>query len=94
MEEKATVEDMAIFVCPHCGKEMDKWTIPAASSWDAEFHYVCFNDECVYFVTGWQWMREKYQANASYRHCVDPATGCSRPLPVWSADALKDQIIK
>ncbi|MBI4831737.1 MAG: ogr/Delta-like zinc finger family protein [Candidatus Lindowbacteria bacterium] len=79
--------------CPHCGQQMKKWAVPAASSWDAEFHYVCFNDNCRYFVDGWAWMREKYQANASYRHCVDPASGCSRPLPVWSVTALKDAII-
>lgn len=80
-------------VCPYCKEKMNKWAVPTASTWDAEFHYVCFNDECPYFVRGWSWMREKYQARASYRHCIDPATGSSRPLPVWSLTALKDGII-
>jgi hypothetical protein len=72
---------------------MDKWRVPEASTWDSEFHYVCFNDDCPYFVNGWSWMQEKYQAKASYRHCINPTTGCSRPLPVWSLTALKDGII-
>ena len=79
--------------CPHCGQKMDKWAVPTASTWESEFNYVCFNDECPYFIRGWEWMQEKYQARASYRHCVDPATGTSRPLPVWSLTALKGDII-
>ena len=45
--------------CKHCGQKMDKWAVPPASTWDTEFHYVCFNDECPYFVKGWEWMKEK-----------------------------------
>ncbi len=80
-------------VCPHCNNEMNKWAVPAGSTWDVEFLYVCFNDECEYFVRGWKWMQEKYQAHASYRHSVNPATGASQPLPVWSLTALKNDII-
>ena len=72
---------------------MKKWAIPDASTWKAPFHYVCFNDECDYFVRGWKWMEEKYHAHASYRYCIDPATGHGRPLPVWSLTALKNDII-
>jgi len=72
---------------------MKKWEIPEGATWETGFHYVCFNDECPYYVKGWRWMRDQYQAHASYRHCIDPATGCSRPLPVWSEAALKDRII-
>ncbi|GAB4354200.1 MAG: hypothetical protein Kow0099_38410 [Candidatus Abyssubacteria bacterium] len=80
--------------CPHCGQKMDKWALPDGTTWQAEYHYVCFNDECSYFVQGWQWMYEHYKRRASYRHCVNPKTGASRPLPVWSVTALKDRVIK
>ena len=38
-------------------------------------------------------MEEKYMAKASYRHCIEPVKGKSRPLPVWSHTALKNDII-
>lgn len=80
--------------CPHCGVMMKKWRTPLDGSWDAEFHYVCFNDECSYFVKGWQWMMEKYKAKSSYRHRFDPVTGKSSPVPVGSNVALKGDIIE
>ena len=39
-------------------------------------------------------MKENFAVNASYRYRVDPTTGAPSPLPVWSADALKDRIIE
>lgn len=56
-------------------------------------HLVCFNNECSYYREGWEWMREKYRVNVSYRFRVDPATGTASPLAVWSEDALVDRIV-
>ncbi len=81
-------------LCPHCGVRMKKWMTPHDSSWNTEYQYVCFNDECSYFVRGWQWMNEKYGAHSSYRHRYDPETGKSGPVPVGSYSALKGDIIE
>ncbi|MFP3869342.1 MAG: ogr/Delta-like zinc finger family protein [Syntrophobacteria bacterium] len=81
-------------VCPHCAKKMKKWKIPTQSTWPYEFFYVCFNDECPYFVHGWEHMWAQQQTRASYRCRLDPDTGRCMPLPVWSQDALKDDIIE
>ena len=87
MSEEATPK------CPHCGVEMKKWRTPENSTWGILFQWVCFNDECDYFVRGWDWTMEHQNVKASYRHRLNPETGKSGPLPVWSYNALKDQII-
>jgi hypothetical protein len=73
---------------------MKKWENPQLSTWGNDYQLVCFNDECSYFVNGWNWMMEKFNQHASYRHRYNPETGEKGPLPVWSYDALKSNIIE
>jgi len=85
--------------CPHCGKKMKKWAgtqveFGACTTWTCEFLYVCFNDECPYFVKGWDWMWNNYHRHVSYRHMLDPDTGKTNPFPVKSNDALRKGIIE
>jgi len=80
--------------CPHCNELMKKWMPPEDTSWDQLFQYVCFNDECPYYVKGWEWMMAKYEQKVSYRHRYDPHTGAAGPLPVWSPGALRGRIIE
>ncbi len=76
------------WTCPHCNSRMLLWETPVDSSWGREQRYVCFHDECPYYVRGWTHMLEKYNQKASYRHSIVPATGKTAPLPVWSNNAL------
>jgi hypothetical protein len=73
---------------------MVRWQNPSLSSWSGEFQFVCFNDDCGYYVRGWAWMRDHFNVNASYRQRLDPTTGETGPLPVWSADALRSSILE
>jgi len=80
--------------CPYCGQEMKKWKVPVTSTWPNYFFYVCFNDGCPYFVQGWTYLQAQQQIRASYRCRLDPDSGKCVPLPVWSFEALKDDIIE
>ncbi len=80
--------------CPHCGNEMKKFIFPIEANFGVHAHLVCFNDECGYFVRGWEHMQTNYAKKTSYRHRLDPQTGKTGPLPVWSMDALKDRIVE
>ena len=62
------------------------------TTWAGAAQYVCFNDDCPYYVRGWAWMQEHFNVAVSYRYRLDPATGEAGPLPVWSSEALRDQI--
>ena len=79
--------------CPHCGSRLKKWRVPVDSSWSEEFFFVCFNDDCPYYMRGWSWMKQQYRQQASYRYALNPATGASLPLPVWSASAIREMIV-
>lgn len=79
--------------CPHCHQTLKKWQCPPEADFGNDYLYVCFNDECPYFINGWEWMRKKFNHNISYRYRYNPSNGESGPLPVWSKEALKDLIL-
>jgi Ogr/Delta-like zinc finger len=79
--------------CPHCGSHLEKWRVPEDATWSEEFFFVCFNDDCSYYQQGWEWMKQQYNQRASYRHAVNPTSGGSLPLPVWSDSATREMIV-
>ena len=79
--------------CPHCGEPLQAFALPEEGGWDSTFHVACFNDDCTYFVRGRQRMEDVYGVKVSYRYRIDPASGQSSPLAVWSRDAIKDRIL-
>jgi hypothetical protein len=38
-------------------------------------------------------MKQQFNQNASYRFAVNPNTGASSPLPVWSDTATREMIV-
>jgi len=80
--------------CPHCGSRLKKWRVPDEASWAEEFFFVCFNDDCSYYKDGWKWMMEQYSQVASYRFTINPTTGASTMIPVWSDTATREMIIE
>ena len=80
--------------CRHCAAPLKKWLVPDGSSWSEEFFYVCFNDECPYYRDGWAWMLDQFGQHASYRYAVNPSSGASLMIPVWSATATRELIVE
>ena len=81
-------------ICPHCKSPLKKWLVPDGASWSEEFFYVCFDDTCSYYQEGWAWMESQYSQKGSYRYMVNPTTGHSAPLPVWSDAATREMIVE
>lgn len=80
-------------VCKYCGKELEKVLIPPESKWGVEYFLVCMNDDCSYFLRGWEWMKNKYEVHASYRYKIDPVSKKEGPIPVKSFDDMKDWVV-
>jgi SAM-dependent methyltransferase len=78
--------------CPHCGSEMAPIKTPLDSSWGGEVHHICFDDDCCYFVESWEAFEGQGIDKTGYRCRMDPRGSCG-PAPVWSKDALKDQVL-
>lgn len=84
------------FRCPYCGEKLNKWAVPDnpfAQTWDNDFMYICFNDECPYFVRGWDHMHREGNWGSSYRLMYNPEKDCCMPIPVPSPKALKEGIV-
>ena len=85
--------------CPHCGQKMTKtepprYTIGDGLGWGVSYFWICFNDECSFFVDGWEYMRETYGKTASYRLMCLPDSGATEAVAVLSYDGLKGGIIE
>jgi len=82
--------------CPYCGEKMSKWQVPDnpfCQTWDNDFMYICFNDDCSYYVRGWDVMYKGTNQGLSYRCMFNPVNGCCSPIPVPTPNALKEGII-
>jgi hypothetical protein len=80
--------------CPYCEERLEKWQVPDSpfSEWPSEFQYICFNDDCSYFVGGWSTLRTQ-GLFGSYRFMYDPPTKGCHAVSVLTPNMLKDGIV-
>ncbi len=76
--------------CPHCEQEMTLWEIPPINfsdglGWGTPYLFVCFNDECSSFKSGWDNLKDTMEMGASYRCYIEPGTTNFEYMPVFSA---------
>jgi SAM-dependent methyltransferase len=82
--------------CPYCDEGMKRWAVPDNPfevTWNNEFMYICFNDQCPYYVRGWDHVYRTTQRLASYRFMYNPDKDVCHPIPVPSPKALREGII-
>jgi SAM-dependent methyltransferase len=83
--------------CPYCRERLKKWAVPDnpfVQTWDNEFMYICFNDQCAYYIRGWEHMSSEGNMGTSYRLMYNPEKDRCMPIPVPSARALREGIIE
>ncbi|MDY6971967.1 MAG: methyltransferase domain-containing protein, partial [Thermodesulfobacteriota bacterium] len=82
--------------CPYCQDSLKKWAVPDnpfVQTWNNDFMYICFNDECPYFVRGWDRMYNETKQGMSYRLMYNPENDCCGPIPVLTPNSLKESIV-
>jgi len=81
--------------CPYCNQRLTKCLVPDSpfTEWPSEFQYLCFNDECRYFLEGWD-NSATQQFHGSYRFMYDPTLDSCFPIPVLNHWSLKDSIVE
>jgi hypothetical protein len=80
--------------CPYCDSPLKKLEIPESSyaEWPNEYFYVCLNDNCPYFIRGWNAMAAQGN-HCSYRLLYDPLTDCCQPAPVHNRIELRNCVV-
>ncbi|MEW6260258.1 MAG: zinc ribbon domain-containing protein [Thermodesulfobacteriota bacterium] len=84
--------------CPHCHQPMSLWEVPPFTfsdglGWGVPYLYVCFNDACSLYTSGWENLKENYNHHASYRCMNYPGTEQFEMMPVFSPIGATGQII-
>jgi len=94
--EKILEQDKPL--CPHCNQEMSIWEVPPITfsdglGWGSPYLFVCFNDECPCYTSGWDHIQENYGHMSSYRCMCYPDSKNFEVIPVFSPQGAKGQII-
>lgn len=91
-ERKRTIQ--RTLQCPHCEQPLSKWQVPQTPfiEWSSTHQFICFNDECPYYVRGWETF-SKQGIPGSYRFMYDPDSNGCHSVPVLTPVALKASIV-
>jgi hypothetical protein len=91
--KKARVKES--LCCPYCDIRLQKIRMDANpfSSWDTDFMYVCFNDDCAFLIRGWETMFRQGNVGLSYRFMFHPHLHHCLSIPVTNLHALRESII-
>ena len=78
-------------VCPDCRQKMSLWEVPPINfsdglGWGTPYLFVCFNDDCPSYKSGWQNLRDQVEIPASYRCYIEPGTTNFEYMPVFRDD--------
>ncbi len=84
--------------CPHCSQRMTCCEAPPVHvgdglGWGSEVLFICLNDACSLFLTGWDQIENQYGHHASYRYMELPGSKESNVMMVGNADAFKGSVI-
>jgi hypothetical protein len=84
--------------CPHCQEEMNIYEVPPITfsdglGWGVPYLFLCFNDKCPLYVSGWENLKENYAHHASYRCINYPGTETFELMPVFSPMGASGQMI-
>lgn len=82
--------------CPYCGEKLKKWLIPLTpfTEWNTDHFYICFNDNCPYFLRGWMTMLKQGNLGFSYRFRFNPEGGAIDAMPVPHPNAYRESIVE
>jgi hypothetical protein len=84
--------------CPDCNKEMNIWEVPPLNigdglGWGTPYLFVCFNDDCPTYKSGWDNIEENFGHRSSYRNFCYPGSETFECIPVFSPVGASGQII-
>ncbi len=84
--------------CPHCSQDMQLWEDPMIGSgeglgWGVPYLFICFNDECSMYKSGWDDIMNQTGHNASYRCMNYPGTEQFECIPVFGKTGGTGQIV-
>lgn len=80
--------------CPYCGTGLSKVEVPVTpfTEWVSDHVRVCMNDECPYFLFGWDAMADQ-GGSGSYRFMYEPAINNCYMIPVSNKLDLQEYVI-
>lgn len=84
--------------CPHCEAKLTLCHAPPIHvgdglGWGSEYLFICLNDECQLFVSGWKNIENNYGHVGSYRYMKLPDSNESYNMMVAGKDAFTGSVV-